>query len=600
MPFISVPLPPGVVKTNSRYAAAGRWVDADKVRFQGGFAEKVGGTLKFVDDAFTGYVRGAHAWTTYDGFQCVCFGTAENFYIVRSGGLSNITPLRVSERPLTDPFSTTNGSPIVTVTDTDHGITSAGTRVLFENASAVGGLTIDGEYTVTEVVDEDFFTITAGGNASSTATGGGSVLASYYFNIGLVDPDWLTGWGVGLWGHGYWGVDVSIAYGIMIEPMIWSIDNYGEDLVLNPLDGPLYYYDSSNGITTPQPIANSPDQMRSTFVTPERYIFALGCTNLAGVYDKMTIRWPDVLDITIWTPASTNTANERKLQGGSRLVAGCAFQLGLSLIWSDSSLFAFQFTGSALIYDSRKVADECGLIGPRAFCKTDTAVFWMSPKNFHYYNGAVADIPNSSDIADWVFQNINPVHAIKACCYYNKQFNEAWFFYPDALNTENNRYVAVNLDDFSWTTGTWDRTAVTKFATGEPRPIMFGTDGYIWVHEADPKNDDTSAMEAFIESAPFDLQDGNVSLDVWGFVPDFERQTGDIELYLYGIDHPRDGVVSEDTVTIEEDSEIVDLRMAGRQIAFRLTSNEVDGDFRLGKCQLEVSGGGKKRSSRST
>lgn len=600
MVFFPVPMPAGVVKTDSPYAASGRWIDADKVRFSKGLPEKVGGAAKFIAAQFEGLARGAHAWVVQGSFPCIVFGTAARLYLIRSGTLTNITPFRVEGITLTDPFETVNGEVIVTVTDVDHGITSAGTVVLFDGASAVGGITIDGEYAVTEVIDDDTFTITHSIAASSDATGGGSVTASYYINVGLVDPSELTGWGVGPWGIGGWGLGVSSAYGIYLEPLIWTMAPYGEDLIVCPLDGTLYYYDASASIAPPEPITNAPARVRATFVTPERYIFALGCTTLAGVFDPMTVRWPDVEDFTDWTPSDADTANQRRLQGGSRLMAGCAFQQGLSLVWSDSALFAFQFTGTSLIYDSRKVADECGLIGPHAFAKNDAAAYWMSSTGFHYYNGGVAKIPNSADVDSWIFQNINSTHAIKTSSFYSKEFNEVWFLYPSLLSTENDRYVAVCLDDFSWTIGTWDRTAAAKFEAGEKRPILFGTDGYVWAHESASKNDDSAAMESFIEAAPFDLEEGNVCLDVWGFVPDFQRQTGEIELYLYGIDHPRDGVVSEDAVAIAETDQITDIKLAGRQIGFRLTSNTLGGDFRLGKCQLDVSAGGRKRSSRST
>lgn len=599
MVFFPVPIPAGIVKTKSPYDAGGRWIDCDKVRFRGGRAEKIGGAAKFIASQFEGFARGAHAWVVQGSFPCVVFGTAARLYLIRNGTLTNITPFRVADVTLTDPFATTNGSALVTVTDVDHGITTTGTVVLFEDASAVGGITIDGEYAVTSVVDDDTFTITHTSAATSDATGGGSVTASYHINIGLVDPSALIGWGVGPWGVGGWGVGVSAAFGILLEPLFWSMDNYGEDLIVCPLDGTLYLYDSSAGAVAPLPISNAPAKIRAVFVTPERYIFALGCTTIAGTFDAMTIRWPDVEDMTDWSPSSIDTANQRRLQGGSRLMAGCGFQQGLSLVWSDSHLFAFQFTGTSSIYDSRPVGSECGLIGPKAFARTDDAAYWMSNTGFHLYNGAVAEIPNSSDIDSWVFKNLNRTHSVKIASFYNKEFNEIWFLYPDVTSTENNRYVAVCLDDYSWTKGTWDRTTAAKFAVGEKRPILFGTDGYVWAHESDPKNDNTAAMEAYIECAPFDLDEGNVCLDVWGFVPDFQRQSGEITLYLYGIDHPRDGVVSEDTVTIAEDTVIEDLRAAGRQVAFRLTSDEVDGDFRLGKCQLDISGAGRKRSSRS-
>lgn len=600
MPFFPMTVPPGVVKTDSPYAATGRWIDADKVRFNRGYVEKIGGFQKLVEDQFTGYARGAKAWASYDGTQLITFGTAEQFLVVRNGQMTVITPYRVKNISLTDPFTTTNGSAQVRVDDVAHGITAVGTTVTFSGASAVGGLTMNGDFEVSSIFSDDVFFITAGSNASSGATGGGSVTASYFINIGLVDPEYQTGWGIGLFGYGYFGTDVSIALGLLTEPMFWTLDNYGEDLIVCPLDGSLYHYDSSVGAVRPERITNAPEQVRAVFVTPERYIFALGCTTIAGAFDKMTVRWPDIEDFTDWTPTSTNTSNERKLQGGSRLVNGTAFSQGLSLVWSDASLFAFQFTGTSVIYDSKKIADECGLIGPHAFCKTDNMIFWMSNKSFHAYNGMVQSIPNSSDILDWVFDNLNDVHAIKSYAIYNKQYNEVWFFFP-TVGTEPDKYVAVNLDDFSWTNGTMDRTAAAKFSVGESRPVMFGTDGYVWIHDvSESSNDGNNAMEAYVELAPFDIEGGNTTIDIFGFVPDFQRQDGDISLYIYGKDHPRDDVVMAETLTIGETDKIVDTRIAGRQVGLKMTSDTLGGDFRLGKFGLEISGAGKKRNSTGT
>lgn len=597
MSFFPVAVAPGVVKADSPYAATGRWIDAEKMRFNRGYPEKIGGFQKLIEGQFEGYARGAKAWAAYDGTQLICFGTATDFITVRNGTMSTITPFRVAGISLTNPFVTTSGSASVRVNDIAHGITSIGTKVLFSGASAVGGITINGEYLVASIISDDAYTITAASNASSSATGGGSVTASYYINVGLVDPEYLTGWGIGLFGYGYFGTDVSIALGLLSEPMVWGMDNYGEDLILCPLDGTLFHYDVSLGAVQPAVITNAPTQVRSVFVTPERYIFALGCTTLAGGYDKMTVRWPDIEDYTDWTPTSVNTSNERKLQGGSRLVNGTSYSQGISLVWSDSSMFIFQYTGADSIYDSRKIADECGLIGPHAFCKTDSMVFWMSNKDFHVYNGAMQSIPNSTDIGDWVFSNINDVHAIKSFALFNKQYNEVWFFFP-TTGTEPDTYVAVNLDDFSWVNGTVDRTAAAKFSVGEGRPVLFGTDGYVWVHEVeDSANDGNNAMEAYIELAPFDFDNGNQLVDVFGFIPDLQRQTGDLSLYIYGKDHPRDDVVMSETVTILATDKIIDLRIAGRQIGMKITSNEMGGDFRLGKIGLEVSGAGKKRNS---
>jgi hypothetical protein len=599
--FVPITVKPGVVKVDSDYAATGRWIDMDKVRFVRGLPQKVGGVQKLHDEDFSGIARGAHAWNTFTGAQCLMFGTACHLYLLREGTLSEVTPYRTDANgiSLTDPFTTTNGSAVVTVADTAHGIAAAGTGVTFSGASAVGGITIDGDYTVTEVLDANSFTITHSEEATSDATGGGAVTAYYELNCGDTDPAYLLGWGVGGWGNGFWGTDASLAEAVISEPTVWALDSYGEDLVVNPLGGGIYIYDSSTGVTRPSLLANAPTVCRYAFVTPERYIMALGCTTLAGAQDTMTVRWPDIEDNTDWTPATTNTANQRKLQGGTRLVAGTGMTDGISLVWSDSSVFLFQFTGSIdEVYASRQIATHCGLVAPHAFAKTTGMAFWMGSGNFWMYSGFVQPIPNAEDIRAWVFGNINLTHLFKAFAFYNPLFNEVWFVYPSASSTEPDSYVMVDLDDYAWSHGTWERTAAAQFWTGERRPVLLGTDGYIYLHDsAGSPDEDGAAMPWHIELAPTDIQGGNVLVDIFGFIPDFQRQSGDMTLYVYGKDHPRDSEVMTDTVIVAPTDKLVDLRVSGRQFGMKISSDAQGSDFRLGKWGLEISGAGKKRGS---
>jgi hypothetical protein len=597
MALIPIPIPPGVVLTNSDYAATGRWINTDKVRFANGYPEKIGGIRKLFGTPFTGIARGARAWASYSGIQHLMWGTQNDLYLLRQGAMTVITPFRYGALniALTNPFSVTNGSPIVTVTDTAHGVLNVGVTVRFGGASAVGGITVDGEYLVTEIVDVDTFKVVHTANATSTASGGGSVTASYEINFGLLSPTYAIGWGVGGWGEGYWGISQSLSASTISDMRWWSIDGYGEDVIVCPLMETIYRYDTSAGPARPLRIVGAPSQVRYAFVTPERYIMALGCTNLDGDFDAMTVRWPDVDDITDWSPGSADTSNQRKLQGGSRLMAGAALTSGVSLVWSDSSVFAFQFTGSRFIYDSRLIGTECGLVGPLAFCKTDMNAFWMSAYGFHVYSSYVQSIPNQENVLDWVTKRINLPQISKTFAFYNKDFNEAWFVFP-TTTAEPDTYVAVNLDSFAWMNGTYDRTSHAKYTTGEIRPVLFGTDGYVYLHElTDNHDNDGAAMLATIEMGLFALNDGNVSVDILGFEPDTQRQAGDLELFIYGKDHPKDTVMDSETLIIAETDRLVDPHLSGRHIGMRFTSNVIAGDFKLGKFGVEISQAGSKR-----
>ncbi len=102
------------------------------------------------------------------------------------------------QQRLVNPFATTSGSSIVTVTDVDHGADD-GAYVTFADATPVAGLTINGEYQLT-YIDSNTYTINAGSNANATTTGGGVVIAEYQINPGFEIYTATVGWGSGTWG----------------------------------------------------------------------------------------------------------------------------------------------------------------------------------------------------------------------------------------------------------------------------------------------------------------------------------------------------------------------------------------------------------------
>jgi len=599
MGFVPLRIPPGIVKADSKTTAQGRWVDADKVRFVRGLPEKINGWEKTVDETYSGIVRGSTGYSLNNSDEIILFGTACDFYWLNSAGINEVTPWGYGDEDqalAADPFGTTSGLATVDVTHTAHGISEVGLKVSFSGATAVGGITIDGEYTVTSITDANTYVITHTSNATSTATGGGgSVLASYELECGNISTEFATGWGVGGWGEEGWGTPRAFS-STPDELRTWSISQYGEDAIVNPLNGTLYYLDASAGVARPTEISNAPENCRHSFVTEERYIFALGCTNVSGNQDNMTVRWPDIDDYTVWTPTDTNTANERRLQGGSKLLGGSALGRGLALVWSDATVFRFQFTGRSEIYASRKMGDNCGLIAPHAFAVKDEIAYWASKSEFHMYTGFVQSIPNQDDMRDDFFDNLNEAQREKIFVFFNPRYDEIWFCYPRGANIEPSHYWAFDIKSQTWFPGSLARTSFSERNSSDPNPVLFGTDGYLYTHELGySKNADGAAMEAFIELAPTEIANGNLTHDIMGYVPDMKRQVGDVSLELISYDHPRDSQLDTETVTVEPTDDLVDLRIAGRQIAAKWTSNSLDGDMRLGEFGFEIESGDQKR-----
>ena len=198
MPLQKLQFRPGVNREGTTLANEGGWYDCDKVRFRSGYPEKIGGWAVLTYTTFIGTCRSLWNWVTLKAFDLMGVGTEKKFYIEYGSTYYDITPIRRA-KVLTNPFSTTSGSPTVTVTDTGHGAIT-GDFVTFSGASTVGGLDLNFEYEIT-YVNTDTYTITAASNASSTATGGGaSVVAQYQLNNGTNIGTFQDGWGAGLWG----------------------------------------------------------------------------------------------------------------------------------------------------------------------------------------------------------------------------------------------------------------------------------------------------------------------------------------------------------------------------------------------------------------
>ena len=242
MPLKKIQLRPGVNRENTRYTNETGWYDSDKIRFRQKTPEKIGGWQRISANTFVGVCRSLWAWVTTGAANLLGVGTNMKFYIENGGAYYDITPVR-SLSTLTNPFATTNASTTVTVTDAAGGFIT-NDFVTFTGATAVGGLTISGEYQITKTGST--YTIQAASAATSTATGGGTVYAVYQINVGPEYEVPLNGWGAGPWSAGTWGNGTTSNDSLRL----WSQSNFGEDLIFGVRGGPIYYWDASIGIAS--------------------------------------------------------------------------------------------------------------------------------------------------------------------------------------------------------------------------------------------------------------------------------------------------------------------------------------------------------------
>ena len=239
----------GVNRENTRYTNENGYYESEKTRFRQGTPEKIGGWQRISSATFQGVCRSLWNWVTLTGQNLLGVGTNLKFYIESGGAYNDITPLRVIPAATlgANPFATTNLSTTVVVTDSTGGWVN-GDFVTFSGATAVGGLTLNGEYQITNIgASTTTYSIQATTAATSTTTGGGSsVVAAYQINVGAEYAIPLIGWGAGAWGSGTWGVGTASA----TQMRIWNQNNFGQDLIFGPNGGGLYIWKANTSLTT--------------------------------------------------------------------------------------------------------------------------------------------------------------------------------------------------------------------------------------------------------------------------------------------------------------------------------------------------------------
>jgi hypothetical protein len=225
---------PGVYKDDSPLEAQGYWIDADKIRFVRGLPETIYGWEHASNSTLLGICRGAITWADNVRNPFAGFGTHLRLYVMDvDGNVSDITPV-ASRGTLTDPFTTTDGAS-TTVTHAGHGLI-AGQKTKFENAAAVGGITVSGEYVVESVTDADNYIITTAA-ATADGPGGGTVYFEYFLAPGQTDGLGGLGYGTGGFGTGGYGGSAS---GYTLYPRSWSLAQWGQNLIANPRGGKIY------------------------------------------------------------------------------------------------------------------------------------------------------------------------------------------------------------------------------------------------------------------------------------------------------------------------------------------------------------------------
>ena len=428
---------------------------------------------------------------------------------------------------------------------------------------------------------------------------------------------------------------------LVLEPGMWSLDNFGDKAICLIHDSAVFEWDSAQSNATDTRatiISGAPTASRHMLVsTPDRHLVFFGTETTIGdtsTQDDMFIRFSDQEDINTYTPTATNTAGTQRLADGSQ-IRGAIRGRDAIYVWTDTALFTQRFVGQPFTFAFAQVGTNCGLAGQNACVEVDGAAYWMSENGFFRYAGKLESLPCL--VEDHVYDNINLESGNQmVSAGLNNLFGEVMWFYPTTGSSVVNRMVAYNYFDSSpqrpvWTVGTLARTMWEDSAIfGKPHALEYdaatdtsfdvvgNTEGRTTYYEHETGTDQVkggsvTAITANIASGDFDISqrttalgqttgaadlrgDGEFIMKIRRFIPDFISQTGNTQITLQLRNFPNDSQASSSLgpFTVSSSTQKVDTRARARAIALKVENTSSAQSWKLGTFRLDIQPDGRR------
>ncbi len=510
-------------------------------------------------------------------------------------------------------FTTTNGSPTVTVNLTAHGLVDGG-DIVFPISTTGNNITIDGLYSALSVPTANSFTILANAQANAASTfsmNGGEAQLVYYIALG---PR-ATGVGYGLGGYGLGGYGTGVVpdsqTGDPIEADDWTTDNWGEILLACPAGGGIYYWEPSGGFITARLVDGAPIFNSGIFVsTTAQILIAYGSTTdlnindgIGVVQDPLLVQWSDSENFFDWVPSDINLARNFRIPIGSKIVAGLPVS-NQNLIWTDLDLWVMNFVGFPNAYGFNKIGAGAGACGRHSVQQLRGGVYWMGRSNFYRYAGnGVEVIP--CPVWDFVFQNLNTDFIENVRAMPNTAFNEVGYQFPStaSVSGENDSFVIQNITEPGqpWITGpanVMPRSAWIDQSVLGP-PIATSPGGVIYQHETTNNADGNPISWAF-STGYFKLVEGEVYPIIDRVMPDFkfgeygQSQGAQIQMTFNVVNFPGDTVRSYGPYTVDQATTFLSTRFRGGLIQIVFSGNDLDSFWRLGYVRFRYGEAGRR------
>jgi hypothetical protein len=216
-----------------------------------------------------------------------------------------------------------------------------------------------------------------------------------------------------------------------------------------------------------------------------------------------------------------------------------------------------------------------------------------------------------------VFSDINRTEQALFFAGQNAEFNEVIWFYCTANSNEIDRYVIYNYAENIWYFGDLERTAWID--SGVIDFPVAAKDGYVYLHEfgnndGQPAGAPPLAIPAYIQSADIDIEDGDKYMLIRRVIPDVNFTSSDTTnpvtgapivpevLMTVGVRNfpgasssiinaegettAKDVVTS--TATIDQYTNQVFIRARGRQMNFKISSDNVGTQWQLGMPRVDA------------
>ena len=427
---------------------------------------------------------------------------------------------------------------------------------------------------------------------------------------------------------------------LVLEPGMWSLDNFGDKAICLIHDSAVFEWDSSLSNATDTRatiISGAPTASRHMLVSAQRHLVFFGTETTIGdtsTQDDMFIRFSDQEDITNYAQTAETTAGADRLADGSQ-IRGAIRGRDAILVWTDTALFTMRFIGSPLTFAFTQVGTHCGLVGQNACVEVDGSAYWMSENGFFRYAGKLESLPCL--VEDHVYNNINLESGNQmVSAGLNNLFGEVMWFYPTTGSSVVNRMVCYNYFDSSprrpvWTVGTlartmWEDSAVFgsphaleyDAATDTSFDVVGNTEGRTTYYQHETGTDQVkggavTAITANIASGDFDISqrttalgqttgaadlrgDGEFIMKIRRFIPDFISQTGNTQITLQLRNFPNDSQASSSLgpFTVSSSTQKVDTRARARAVALKVENTSSAQSWKLGTFRLDIQPDGRR------